>query len=126
MVGAPPALDVAVGGATVAVAVAVVVAVAVERVVVLPQAASASTSARLNANKSVRIGDPSPYEWSGGLCRCKPQPGSAIREVLLQDYGTRLQRTGVPKSGVCGADLARATWSALAYVDAYANLGERV
>jgi hypothetical protein len=58
IVAAPSALDVAVGGATVAVAVGVTVALEA----VLPQAASASTNTRLNASKGIRIGNPSPHE----------------------------------------------------------------
>lgn len=60
MVAAPPALDVAVGASTVAATVGV--KVALEAVVVLPQAASASTSARPKVSKGIRIGDPSPHE----------------------------------------------------------------
>src|SRR5690242_1268043 len=82
MVAAPPALDVAVGGATVAVAVAVAMAVAPEVVFVLPQAASASTSARPNIIKGIRIGDPSPHEWSGCIHNRKPQCGSPIDDRI--------------------------------------------
>jgi hypothetical protein len=60
IVAAPPELDVAVGGSTVAVAVGVAVAVAA--VLVLPHAASANISASPKADKNMRIGDLSPPE----------------------------------------------------------------
>jgi hypothetical protein len=106
MVVAPLALDVAVGGATVALGVGVAVAVALEAVLVLPQAASASTSARPRASKGfrLRLGDPSPHEWSGGICHCKPQRGSAIHGIPLVDYGTLLHMTVLSLPGVYEAN----------------------
>jgi hypothetical protein len=97
MVAAPVALDVAVGGA----AVAVAVAVALGAVLVLPQAASASTSARLNASKGIRIGDPSPHEWSGRIRQYQAQRGNPIRAVLLGRVRHTVTREGLVRSLEC-------------------------
>ena len=56
--------------------------------------------ARRACVKGTRIGDPSPHEWSGGICRCKPQRGGAIHDISLVDYGALLHMAALSSPGM--------------------------